>query len=360
MRILKRYIWNEFIQQFFVCALGFTALGIGKIFFDYNDLFIGYRVTPKLLGILLLNQVPALLMDIIPAAALFGVILFMGRMLRERELDVIRTSGVSLMKIMTPVFVGVFIICVMAFFWNDYVVPSANHRFEVELRRMSIKQDFPLFRENVVFKAPQNRFIYLKKVERKTGIIGGILIIETGSGGNWPRIITAEHGRIRKGIWELSQGVVHEFDKEGAIRSELKFNTMELLMNKDYHGFISEEKGPNEMRTTELLEMIDLYRRSGLNIPAFQVFYQSKFSDPIISLTLVFLAAPLTIMTGRNSRWIGLVYCFLIIMGYYALQVIGRTMGVNSLISPWAAAWVPNLFFLTIGLFLLFNIEQWK
>ncbi len=360
MQILNRYIWNEFIQQFLVCGLGFTALGIGKIFFDYNDLFIGYRVTPKLLCILLLNQIPALLMDIIPAATLFGVILFMGRLLRERELDVIRINGVSLMKIMAPVFIGVFVFCVAAFFWNDYIVPSANHRFEVELRRMSVKQDFPLFRENVVFKAPQNRFIYLKRVERKTGIIGGILIFEAGSGGEWPRIITAEYGRINKGIWELNQGVVHEFDKEGAVNSELKFSKMELVMNKDYHGFISEEKGPNEMRTTELLQMINLYRRSGLNIPAFQVFYQSKFSDPIISLTLVFLAAPLTLMTGRNSRWLGLVLCFLIIMGYYALQVIGRTMGVNSLIAPWAAAWVPNLFFLVIGIFLLLKTEQWK
>ncbi len=360
MRILNRYIWNEFIQQFFICALGFTALGIGKIFFDYNDLFIGYRVTPKLLCILLLNQVPALVMDIIPAAALFGVILFMGRMLRERELDVIRTNGVSLMKLMAPVFIGVFLICVEAFFWNDYVVPSANHRFEVELRRMSVKEDFPLFRENVVFKAPQNRFIYLKKVERKTGIIGGVLIFETGSGSKWPRIITAEHGQMSKGAWVLYQGIVHEFNKEGAVKSELKFNKMELVMSKDYYGFVSEEKGPNEMRAEELLKMVELYRRSGLNIPAFQVFYQSKFSDPIISLTLVFLAAPLTLMTGRNSRWVGLVVCFLVIMGYYALQVIGRTMGVNSLIAPWAAAWVPNLFFLTIGIFLLFTTEQWK
>lgn len=360
MWILNRYIWNEFIQQFLICGLGFTALGIGKIIFDYNDLFIGYRVTAKLLSILLLNQIPALLMDIIPAAALFGVILFMGRLNRERELDVIRTSGVSLMKIMTPVFIGVFIICVGAFFWNDYIVPSANHRFEVELRRMSVKQDFPLFRENVVFKAPQNRFIYLKRVERKTGIIGGILIFETGSGGKWPRIITAESGRMQKGIWELNQGIVHEFDKEGAVKSELKFGKMELMMSKDYLGFVSEEKGPNEMRTVELLKMINLYSRSGLNMPAFRVFYQSKFSDPIISLTLVFLAAPLTIAAGRNSRWLGLILCFLIIMGYYTLQVIGRTMGVNSLIAPWAAAWVPNLFFLSIGIFLLVTTEQWK
>lgn len=360
MRILNRYIWNDFIQQFCICGLGFTALGLGKIIFDYNDLFIGYRVTPKLLSILLLNQLPLLLMDIIPAASLFGVILFLGRLLRERELDVIRTSGVSLIKIMTPVFIGVFAICVGAFFWNDYIVPSANHRFQVELRRMSVKQDFPLFREDVVFKAPQNRFIYLKRVERKTGIIGGIMIFETGSQSKWPRIITAEYGRIQKGIWELDRGVVHEFDKEGAVKSELKFGKMELMMTKDYLGFVSEEKGPNEMRTTELLKMIDLYRRSGLNMPAFQVFYQSKFSDPIISLILVFLAAPLTVMTGRNSRWLGLVFCFLIIMGYYALQVIGRTMGVNSLIAPWAAAWVPNLFFLVIGIFLLLKTEQWK
>lgn len=360
MRIIHRYVWDEYIQQFLVCLLGFMALGIGKIVFDYNDLFIGYRVTPKLLAILLINQLPLLLMDVIPAAALFGVILFLGRMLRERELDVIRTNGLSLMRIMASVFVGMFIICIGAFFWNDYVVPSANHRFEIELRRMSVKQDFPLFRENVVFKAPQNRFIYLKKVERKTGIIGGILIIETSSGDKWPRIITAQNGNMKKGIWELTQGVVHEFDKGGAVKSELKFDKMELMMNKDYRGFISDEKGPNEMRTTELLQMIDIYRRSGLNIPAYQVFYQSKFSDPIISLILVFLAAPLTIITGRNSRWPGLVLCFLIIMGYYTMQVIGRTMGVNSIIAPWAAAWVPNFFFLVVGIFLLITTEQWK
>ncbi|NLW47518.1 MAG: YjgP/YjgQ family permease [Firmicutes bacterium] len=359
MKLIHRYVWNEFINQFLVCLLGFLALGIGKIVFDYNDLFIGYRVTPKLLAVLLVNQLPLLLMDIIPAAALFGVILFLGRMLRERELDVIRTNGLSLMKVMIPVFIGVLLICFAAFFWNDYVVPSANHRFEVELRKMSVKQDFPLFRENVVFKAPQDRFIYLKKVERKTGIIGGVLIIETGSKNNWPRIITAQKGKMQKGVWELEAGMVHEFDQEGALKSELKFEKMELMMSKDYRGFISEEKGPNEMRTTELLHMIDLYRRSGLNIPAYQVFYQSKFSDPIISLILVFLAAPLTMMTGRNSRWPGLVLCFLIIMGYYTLQVIGRTMGVNSIVAPWAAAWVPNLFFLVIGIFLLVITERW-
>jgi lipopolysaccharide export system permease protein len=112
------------------------------------------------------------------------------------------------------------------------------------------------------------------------------------------------------------------------------------------------------MRASELRHLIKVYRKSGLNVPIYTVFYYQKYADPMISVVLVFLATPLIVLTGRQSRWIGMVYCFLIIMGYYTMQVIGRTMGSNGLISPWAAAWVPHIVFLIIGVTLLYAIEQ--
>lgn len=358
MRIIYRYIWNDFFQQFLVCVLGFTALGIGKVIFDYNDLFIGYHVTLELLGRLLLNQLPALWMDVFPAAALFGVILSLGRFLRERELDVIQLCGVGPLKASLPIFVGVTLICIGTYCWNDLVVPSANHRFQTELRRLSMQEDLPLFKENVVFKGPQNRFIFLKNVQHKLGKISGVLIIEAGVPGKWPRLITADYGLLHKGVWELFDGVIHEIDAKGAISSELRYQKMQIKMVIDNSLMVGDEKSPSEMRAGELLHLIGLQKRSGLNNPIYTVFFYQKFADPLIALILVYLAVPLTMLTGRHSRWLGLVLCFLIIMGYYVMQVVGRTMGSNSVISPWAAVWVPHLFFLTAGFLLLLGVEQ--
>jgi lipopolysaccharide export system permease protein len=354
VRILHRYIWKEFIGQFLICFLGFTALGVGKIIFENNDLFISYRMPLRLVGMLLLDKIPSLWMDVIPAAALFGVILSLGRLLREREFDVIRVAGCSLTKITLPITVGVAVICFGTFWWNDLVVSSANHRFEMEVKRLSNQENLPLLKENVVFRGPQNRFIYLNRVDNRQKKISGIMVLELGAAGKWPRLITAEEGRVRNGVWVLYKGVVHDMDENGVVITELKFPRMELLMSLDYRAMLG-DKSAYEMRAKELLEKIKLY---GVYAFAYRVYYHQKFADPLISLVLVFLAIPLVMFTGRHSHWLGLVWCFLIIMAYYTLQVIGRTMGCNGVIPPLVAAWIPHILIFSVGLLLFVANEQ--
>jgi lipopolysaccharide export system permease protein len=358
LRILYRYIWHEFFNSFLICVFGFTVLGLGKIIFDYNDLFIGFNVPPKLMAQLILDQIPTLAMDVLPAGCLFGIILGLGRLYRERELDVIRVSGVSMFRMVAPIYIGVGLICVGAYWWNDLVVPAANNRFQREVQRLSTKQDVPLLKENVVFKGPQNRFIYLKKIERRSGQIFGVLIIEAKNGNKMPRIITAASGFFKKGVWELNNGVVHELNAKSEISSELRFQMMNIKMANDITAFMSDDKNPSAMRSSELLQLIEVNRKSGLNNPIFTVYYYSKFADPVISLILVMIAIPLTVYTGRNRLWLGLVYSFLIIMAYYAMQVIGRTLGTNNVIPPWAAVWTPHLVFFVSGVGLFVGIEQ--
>jgi len=359
VRIIHRYVWREFILQFFICSFGFMVLGIGKIIFDYNDMFIGYRVTPQLMGYLVLNQLPLLMMDVLPAACLFGIILSLGRLLREREFEVFRICGASLVRTVSSIFIGITVFCVAAFFWNDRVVPAANHRFDKEVRRLEMQENLPLLKENVVIKAPGDRFIYLKKVSHKDGTIGGVLIIDAGqSDRQWPRIITAESGALKKGIWVLRNGVIHETDDSGAIISEVRYNEMEIKIANDFTGFLGDDKSPWAMTSRELRKYYEMSVQSGLNSTVYAVYFHQKFADPVISLVLAFVAVPLTIWTGRNSRWLGLVYCFLIIMAYYTMQVVGRTMGANGVLIPWLAAWAPHLVFLALGVFLMIGVEH--
>ncbi len=355
MKILHRYIWSEFFQQFLVCWVGFTVLGIGKIFFDYNEMFIGYRVTTQVLVQLLLDQIPYLWMDVFPAATLFGLILALGRLIRERELDVIQISGLGFFRTMFPVFAGVLILCIGAFWWNDLVVPAANHHFEEEVRRLSNQNDLPFIRENVVFKAPQNRFIYINRVDHRQGKVLGIMIIESKGTGQWPSVITANWGQVRRGVWELNDGVVHHMDSKGAISAELAFKKMQLKMTGDFSTIIGEEKKPSEMRASELKKLAETY----INNPEYSVYYYSKFADPLSPLVFTLLAIPLTILTKRNAHWwLGMLICFLIILGYYAIQVVGRTLGIQGFIFAWVAAWAPNITFLTSGVILLAVCEK--
>jgi lipopolysaccharide export system permease protein len=148
------------------------------------------------------------------------------------------------------------VICFGAYWWNDLVVPSANHRFQTEVRRLSMQEDLPLFKENVVFKGPQNRFIFLKSVDHKHGKISGILIIEAGVPGKWPRLITADYGKLHRGVWELFNGIIHEIDDKGAVKSELSYQKMQLKMATDYSVMLGEDRSAAEMRAGELLNSI--------------------------------------------------------------------------------------------------------
>lgn len=354
MKIIHRYLLREYMNQFFFCAVGFLVLYIGEFIFELNHILVGKRTPLSFVFLLIYYRIPYLLMDIFPAAVLFGIFISMGRFSKDRELDVLRTCGLSFPGLVYPLLIFTFILSVGIFFFNDYVVPAANHRYWQEYRKLMMKDAVPFIEENKFIKGPEERFFYIRRANLVEKRLEGIMIYELR--GEYPRLITAAYGWIKKEDWLLKEGVVHELDEKGYVSLEAGFEEMTVNAGEDLSAFLGDSKSTEEMTRRELKKHMETFRRSGLDVAVFEVDYHLKVAIPFASLVLAILALPFSCLMPRSGRVLGMGISLFFIFSYYFSQVICRTLGINNIILPIWAAWIPNLIYLTLGLVLLNRI----
>src|ERR1700679_1029077 len=96
MKILTRYILNEFSKPFLISVAGFSVVVL--IVQIFND--IRYIMDNKPSALLTLKyfalQVPNFTVQIIPIAVLFGVLFSLSRLSKNSELIAMRAGGVSI------------------------------------------------------------------------------------------------------------------------------------------------------------------------------------------------------------------------------------------------------------------------
>lgn len=355
MRIVHRYLLREYLIQFLFCTAGFLVLLIGNFIFEISDFLVDKRASFSLICLLVYYQIPYLLMDVFPAAVLFGVFLSLGRLAQDREMDALRTAGWSFPALTAPLLVATFFLCIGAFYFNDRVVPAANFRYEQEIRKIAYKDFIPFIQENVVFKGPDGRFFYLRRVNERDRTVEGVLIYQNKDE-LFPRLLTAAEGRVEKEYWHLKEGAYYELASDGTITTVATFQELVENVGEDLSLFLGQSKGVDEMSRAELKANMELFGKSGLSITSFAVNYHLKVALPFAGLILAFLGLPFATLLPKNGRAIGLAISLLLIMVYFFTTVLFREMGVSGLISPFWAAWLPNVFFLVLGVVLLFRV----
>lgn len=357
MKIVHRYLLREYLQLFTLCFFAFVILSVGQFLFNINDFLVGRRTPVALVLTLVGYRMPMLILDVVPAAVLFGVVLSIGRLARDRELDILRNSGYSLTRIAIPLLLLTLILSTLVFVWYDAVVPASNRSYMKRIRKLQFQDILPMINENVFVKGPNNRYFYVRRLNKATGQLHGVMIFETNYS-NYPRIITADTGRMINRNWELEKGIVHELDDQGWVRFEVEFDKMVVDAGDDLTKFIGNQLTIEEMTREELKHHIEEYGKSGFDVTVYVVEYHMKTAIPYASLILAMIALPLTCYLSR-SGWIwGVISSFLLILAYFFLQVVFRSFGQNHILSPWMAAWGPNIIFFVVGCGMLYQVRR--
>ena len=79
-----------------------------------------------------------------------------------------------------------------------------------------------------------------------------------------------------------------------------------------------------------------------------QVEYHKKFSIPFACFALGLIGIPLGLMVKRSGKMIGFGIGLAVIVIYYLLLQAGQTAGIDEVLPPMFAMWLPNM---VIGIF---------
>ncbi len=165
MKILYRYIVKEHIGPFvmalgvimFILLLNFLVKYIGQIF--------GKGLSAWIIFKLIVFNLAWMFALAVPMATLVAVLMAFGRLSADNEITILKSSGISLYRIIRPSLYAAFVLMLVMIFFNDRILPESNHQAKLMFR--AIRQKKPTLQlEPSIFYSVDHYTIVVNRIEK--------------------------------------------------------------------------------------------------------------------------------------------------------------------------------------------------
>ena len=354
--ILNRYIIREITSLFLLGIMVFTLILLMGRLIKLTDLVISRGVPLADVSLMILYLMPSFLVFTVPMAFLLAVLLAFGRLSADNEITVMKAGGISLMQLMPPVLLCAVAAMLLTLAASTVGAPRGNSAFK-ELSFAVLKQNVAAtIREKVFWDDIPGIVMYTDRYDEEHHTLTGVIIHDGRDQGN-PLTIFAADGRIGGGPGRndirlsLNNGSIHASAKDGGYRLVHFGEYVMTIAGTGQGGGI----GRNEMdlSVTELMhQLADPAVDRGQRLKV-QSELHSRFAVPCAALVFAVVAVPLGMQNRRSGKSAGFSTSIGILLAYYVMQSLLRTLAEKGSLPPVIALWLPNLIFLALGWYLL-------
>jgi len=189
--ILKSFL-GPFVLTFAVVEFILLTQYMLKYLDDLVGKDLGINVIAQLLGYFSVNMVPVAM----PLAVLISSLMTFGNLGEHHELTAIKTSGISLPRILRPVFFVAVLLSIGAFFFNEKVVPKANLKAYSLLWDIRQKKPSLDIKEKVFYNGIPGYSIKVEEKDEEGTKLKGIMIYDHTNGQGNTNVILADSGKM--------------------------------------------------------------------------------------------------------------------------------------------------------------------
>ncbi len=126
MKKLDQLMIKSFLGPFVLTTVVSDFILLVQYLLKYFDDFVGKNLGGAVFAELLFYFSLNMLQVALPLGVLVSSLMTFGNLGEHFELTAIKGSGISLLRILRPIFVFVFFLSIGAFFFNNYAIPAAN------------------------------------------------------------------------------------------------------------------------------------------------------------------------------------------------------------------------------------------
>lgn len=355
-RILNLYIIREITTLFLLGIVIFTLVLLMGRMLKLTDMVISRGVPFTDLVRMIAYLMPSFLIFTIPMAFLLAVLLAFGRLSADNEITVLKSAGVSLVQLLPPVMACGSVATLAALAIGVVGIPWGNNEF----KRLSLENlthnVTATIRERVFWDDIPGIVLYTDRYDDRNHTLRGVLIHD-GRDQEQPLTIFAEQGTVgrspdRNGVsLLLSQGSIHAMAKGGGYRL---VNFEEYIMTVSApSGKENLKRNESDMDYGELRRHIDDPTTPRNKRLGMLTELHSRFSVPFSSLVFAVLAVPLGMQNRRSGKSSGFTVSIIVLVLYYILLSLMRSLAERALLPAFIALWLPNLLLLGLGWYLL-------
>jgi lipopolysaccharide export system permease protein len=196
VKILSRYVLREHLGPLAFALTALTSLlMLNFVAKRFGDL-VGKGLPSSVIAEFFMLALPFTVAMTLPMAVLVAVLYAFSRLASESEITALKASGVSMGRIMAPVLVGATVLAIAMVFFNDMLLPAANHRLRT--LQTDIGRTKPTFalREQVINDiVPGRLFLRAARIDKASSRLYQVVIYDFGDGTK-RRTIVADSGDL--------------------------------------------------------------------------------------------------------------------------------------------------------------------
>ena len=267
--IAHRYILRAHFIPFVFSTLTLMGIFLLQFMMKFADRLVGKGLDTWLLIKLVVFNLSWMLVLVIPMATLVSTLMAYGNFSQNNEITILKSSGVSLYKIMMGPFLASIVLAFLLFLFNDQVLPDANHQARILMSDISQQKPTLSLEPGFFSQEVSNYAILVREINPKTNELSGVTIYDytTPSKIN---VVTAENGKIyftadqKNLVMDLWQGEIHESDvKRSGLYRKLIFKKHRIVMDGSQFSFHQSQggiRGERELGVDTMKAIVANYR----------------------------------------------------------------------------------------------------
>jgi lipopolysaccharide export system permease protein len=271
MWILWRHILRTHLLPFIFSFLVLMGVFLLQFIVKSMDQLAGKGLTVAVILELTMLNLAWMVVLTAPMAVLVATIMAFGTMSSNHEVTAMRASGVSLYRMMAPVILASVLITAFVFWFNNDVLPDANHRVAVLSRDIQRKKPTLSLVPGLFSQALSGYSILVRKTFEYSNDLEGVTIFDF-TRNDLQATITAQRGTVsfspdyRKVIMDLFDGEIHEINTLNLSEyRKIRFQKHRIVMNAEGFDFQRSQasafsRGDRELSTQAMKRMVDSLR----------------------------------------------------------------------------------------------------
>lgn len=354
MRTLDRLVVKSFLKLFIVVTLAVPPLFILGDFTERLDQYLDRGLTRTDIALSYFYKLPEYFQYAFPIAALVATVFTVHSMTRHHEVVAAKAGGVSFHRLIAPLVVLGMLLTVAALGLSE-IVPRGN-RVAAQIQRA--EGPSRTWRSDFVYRSEDGLSWQVARLTASDGRMTGVVLERPPTPESGSLHVTAEGATwTEEDGWTLEQGYLRTL-RPDSTENAMEFQKLAMpAMTERPEDLLEVPRAPEEMTYAEIERLVGIIERSGGDATEWLVRRGQLLSVPVATLIIILFGAPLATSSKRGGTAFGIGVSLITVIVFTMMLKFAGAMGEAGAISPWAAAWIPNILFAGAAMLLLARVR---
>lgn len=351
LKRIDRYIIKQFLGTYIFAIILIISI---SVIFDINEKIDKFLKPEVPLDAIIfdyyLNFIPYFASMLSPLFTFIAVIFFTSKLADNSEVIAMLSSGMSFRRLMVPYAISAAIIAAVTFILNAFIIPPAN-KTRIDFQNKYIKNKAVDYARNVQLEVSPGVIAYFDRYDNRSNM-GYRFSLEHFEDKKLVSRLTAKSIKYDSLYqWTLIDYMIRDFKRmREHITEGSRKDTVLTIVPSD---FLISVNDCEKMTSPQLHEYISRQSKRGIgNIQTFEIEYHKRFATIMAAFILTSIGASLSSRKIKGGMGMNISIGLALSFSYILFMTITATFAINGSVSPMVAAWIPNIIYVFIAIYL--------